>query len=185
MKVLRHTFLGVYYVELLGQIDVSDACRYGSICRHYHLCCLPIISMFSKTAIISILLLSAVVVYAEPLNHSSLLHALYMVESGGRKNPPDGDNGRAIGPYQIWHSYWLDATSFDRSIGGTYQDCRKKAYAEKVVKAYLKKYATRKRLGHKPTDEDRARIHNGGPNGFRKASTLKYWKKVRVYLGIK
>ncbi len=48
---------------------------------------------------------------------------------------------------------------------------------------YTSRYATRKRLGRSPTDEDRARIWNGGPDGYKKASTTKYWKEgVRPYL---
>ena len=30
--------------------------------------------------------------------------------------------------------------------------------------------------------QDIARIHNGGPNGYRKDSTLGYWKKVKIQL---
>ena len=31
-------------------------------------------------------------------------------------------------------------------------------------------------------DEARARIWNGGPQGYRKKATLKYWKKVQIAL---
>jgi len=54
-----------------------------------------------------------------------------------------------------------------------------KEYAEKVIFVYWDRYATEERLEHIPTDEDRARIHNGGPNGYKKESTVKYWKKVQ------
>ena len=48
---------------------------------------------------------------------------------------------------------------------------------------YTGHYATRKRLGREPTDEDRARIWNGGPDGYKRASTNKDWKEgVRPYL---
>ena len=39
-----------------------------------------------------------------------------------------GDQGRAIGPYQIWKSYWSDATDFAKSIGGKYEDVKEKGY---------------------------------------------------------
>ena len=42
----------------------------------------------------------------------------------------------------------------------------------------MKRYATKSRLGHEPTDEDIARIHNGGPNGYKNPATVKYWEKV-------
>ena len=32
----------------------------------------------------------------------------------------------------------------------------------------MQKYATKARLGHEPTVEDVARIHNGGPDGWKK-----------------
>ncbi len=83
-----------------------------------------------------------------------------------------GDNGKAIGPFQIWHSYWTDATEFDKTIGGKYEDCRQLEYSKKVVRAYLKRYCKNyKNL------EQMVRVHNGGPNGYRKASTLKYYRQ--------
>ena len=114
-------------------------------------------------------------------SHRKLLDAIRQVESG---NNPDavGDNGNAIGAYQIWECYWKDAIEFDPSIGGEYKDCFDVEYSEKVVLAYWKRYATMKRIGRTPTDEDRARIHNGGPNGYKKEATVKYWSKVEVEL---
>ena len=46
----------------------------------------------------------------------------------------------------------------------------------------MKRYATEKRLGRPVTQEDIARIHNGGPNGYKKKSTEKYWQKVKKVL---
>ena len=52
-----------------------------------------------------------------------------------------------------------------------------------VTQAYMNRYATKRRLnGRKPTDEDIARIHNGGPNGYRKPETEAYWNKVKKNL---
>ena len=53
------------------------------------------------------------------------------------------------------------------------------------MQSYMNRYATEARLGRKPTNEDIARIHNGGPNGYKKESTLKYWKKVEKCLQLK
>ena len=55
-------------------------------------------------------------------------------------------------------------------------------YADRIVRAYMKRYATERRLGRKVTQEDIARIHNGGPNGYKKESTEKYWSKVKKIL---
>jgi len=114
-------------------------------------------------------------------DHRNLLDALCRVESNCQEDAV-GDNGNAIGPYQIWKVYWRDAVDFDPSIGGCYEDCIDKEYSEKVVLAYWKRYATERRLGRPVTDQDRARIHNGGPLGYNKKSTEKYWKKVKDVL---
>lgn len=105
-----------------------------------------------------------------------LLPALARVES---KNNPKavGDNGKAIGIYQIHRCYWQDAVEFDKSIGGRYEDCFDPHYAERIVRAYLRRYGT-----SNSTLEQLARIHNGGPDGHKQRETLKYWAKVKKEL---
>jgi hypothetical protein len=110
-----------------------------------------------------------------------LLDAIRIVESGGNDNAV-GDGGNAIGPYQIWKNYWKDAVEHEPSIGGKYEDCFDQKYAEKIVNAYMDRYAIPRRLGHEPTFEDIARIHNGGPNGHKKKATIPYWDKVQSKL---
>lgn len=114
----------------------------------------------------------------------SLLDAMYTVESSRGKTLV-GDDGKAIGPYQIWQEYWQDAVEFDKTIGGSYKDCMDKAYSEKIIGAYWKRYAPKD-----ATLEQLARIHNGGcgilskehstKEKDRKAwdNTTKYWKKI-------
>ena len=102
----------------------------------------------------------------------NLLDAMYAVESGRGKNLV-GDGGKAIGPYQIWREYWQDAVEHDPSIGGEYKDCMNKAYAEKIIRAYWKRYAPKG-----ATLEQLARIHNGGPKGHKRSATVKYWQKI-------
>jgi len=109
------------------------------------------------------------------------LDAIRIVESGGNDNAV-GDGGNAIGPYQIWKNYWKDAVEHEPSIGGKYEDCFDQKYAEKIVNAYMDRYAIPRRLGHEPTFEDIARIHNGGPNGHKKKATIPYWEKVQKEL---
>jgi hypothetical protein len=85
-----------------------------------------------------------------------------------------GDGGAAIGLYQIHRDYWRDAVEWDKTIGGKYEDCFDPHYAERVVRAYLSRYA--------PTNatlEQLARVHNGGPKGHTKGATVKYWKKIK------
>lgn len=107
---------------------------------------------------------------------ADLLDAIRRVETGGCKDPANavGDNGKAIGPYQIHRVYWQDAVEHDPSIGGKYADCRNETYARKVVRAYMARYAPKG-----ASDEQYARIHNGGPKGHRKSATKAYWAKVQ------
>jgi len=109
-----------------------------------------------------------------------VLAAIRVVESNNNPNAV-GDNGNAIGIYQIWDSYWRDATEFS-GIKGSYKDCYNPVYADKIVRAYMKRYAKPRRLGREVTMEDIARIHNGGPNGYKKSATDKYWNKVKRVL---
>lgn len=103
-----------------------------------------------------------------------------MVESGGRDDVPDGDRGAAIGPYQIHRTYWQDAISAAPGLGGDYQDCRNRRYAEAVIAAYMQKWAPE--AWQRGEAETIARIHNGGPEGHRRAATLGYWRRVRARL---
>jgi hypothetical protein len=107
-----------------------------------------------------------------------VLDAIRIVETGGEKDPANavGDNGRSIGPFQIQRGYWQDALEHDPSIGGTYADCKDETYARRVIRAYLSRYVKTW------NDETVARIHNGGPSGAKKKSTIKYWQKVRKHL---
>ena len=113
-----------------------------------------------------------------------LLDALIQVESNG-KDDAVGDNGNAIGCLQIWKIYHTDAVEFS-GIGGSYKDCYNRAYAKKVVDAYMKRYAREAWTNPKKFDAEKvARIHNGGPKGYRKQATEKYWKKVQKVLAIR
>ena len=110
-----------------------------------------------------------------------LLDALIQVESGGN-DKAIGDNGKAIGCLQIWKIYWTDAV--ERSgLGGSYVDCMRRDYSKCVVRAYMNRYGG---LAWKTLDgfnaEKIARIHNGGPKGYKKRATKAYWKKVEKVL---
>jgi len=111
----------------------------------------------------------------------ALLDALIQVESNG-KDDAVGDNGNAIGCLQIWKVYHTDAV--ERSgIGGTYKDCFTRAYSKRIVDAYMTRYAKAAWTDPKKFDAEKcARIHNGGPRGYRKEATKKYWKKVQIIL---
>ena len=111
---------------------------------------------------------------------TDVLAAIRIVESNDDPNAV-GDGGDSIGCYQIQKCYWLDAKEFS-DLGGTYLDCYNRGYADRTVRFYMARYATERRLGREVTQEDVARIHNGGPNGYKKECTKKFWKKVEVVL---
>lgn len=121
-------------------------------------------------------------------NVDLILPALAKVESSNNPNAV-GDGGKAIGIYQIHWAYWKDATDHDKSIGGSYRDCFDPVYAEKIVRAYLARYAPKN-----ATLEQLARIHNGGGMILKKQHSTKekdkkawknttaYWNKVKKEL---
>jgi|CXWL01.1.fsa_nt_gi hypothetical protein len=112
----------------------------------------------------------------------SIDFAIMIVESGGDLNAI-GDRHldyMAYGPMQIRQPACLDVnrrygTSFDaRDLLG------RMSVSLAIFWLYMSIYATSDRLGRMPTDEDRARIHNGGPDGWRNPNTLEYWRKVKA-----
>ena len=114
------------------------------------------------------------------ISEHQLLNAICQVESGGREDCADGDGGRSIGPFQISQSYWEDAVESDPGLRGSWNDCRKRAYAERVVRAYMRRYVPGawQRLDAAVI----SRTHNGGPTGARNPATLAYWRKVEKAL---
>lgn len=117
-----------------------------------------------------------------------LLDAMQYVESRGYCCTV-GDKGKSLGPYQIMRVYYIDAVQFNPSLaddGRTYENVAGPggyAYSEEVIRSYMGRYATRERLGHwPPTNEDIARLHNGGLDGHLEIDTLKYWNKVKKCL---
>jgi hypothetical protein len=112
--------------------------------------------------------------------HVDLLAAMCEVESNCDSTKVGEDD--EIGMYQILPPYWQDALEHDPTIGGVYEDVLNKQYAERIILTFWDRYATEKRLGRPVTDEDRARMHNKGPNGYKKDSSIPYWNKVEKIL---
>ena len=116
---------------------------------------------------------------------TALLLAIAMVESSG--NPKAiGDDGLSWGLYQIRPVYVEDVNRINAQKPNwpgfpvyIHRDAFNPLTAARMVRIYLDHYATPERLGRPVTDEDRARIHNGGPNGWRKTATVGYWAKVK------
>eukprot|EP00057_Strongylocentrotus_purpuratus_P004153 XP_003728138.1 PREDICTED: lysozyme [Strongylocentrotus purpuratus] len=114
------------------------------------------------------------------------LKSICMVESNGKMPDPlcRMDQGSlSCGPYQIKEAYWLDARMKGGDLMGSWTKCAASfSCSEQAVHGYMARYATFGRLNHQPTNEDFARIHNGGPNGFKKPCTLAYWSRVNALL---
>jgi hypothetical protein len=105
-----------------------------------------------------------------------ILDALRSVETGGSRDPDRavGDDGRALGAYQIHKVYWLDAVEHEPSLRARgYEAVTDRAYAERVVIAYLSRYARDWSI------DTISRTHNGGPKGFKKKATDGYAAKAR------
>ena len=109
-----------------------------------------------------------------------LIKALILVESGGDDSVV-GDKhlrDKAYGPLQIRQPVCDD---YNRVHGTNYRAgivLGNRKLSEKICSWYTNHYATKSRLGRSPTDEDRARIWNGGPDGWKRSSTKAYWQKV-------
>lgn len=131
-------------------------------------------ALFAATAGLCLLMTIRAARATETDDLEFLLDAIAHVESN---NNPDavGDNGRAIGSYQIHRRYWQDGIRI-LGVDWKYPDARDPQKARRVVRAYLRYYGKGKSL------LDMARIHNGGPSGHRKEATLKYARKIEAIL---
>jgi len=108
------------------------------------------------------------------------LRALQKTEYGnpdadGRFVLKPGDGGRAIGPLQIHKAYFIDA-----GIKGQYSQCVLWSFSVKVFINYMLRYAPSSLFSN--DFQTLARIHNGGPQGAQKESTVKYWDRVSLRL---
>lgn len=137
-----------------------------------------------KRIIVALVVLISINVMAEPSGR--VVRAIAEVESGGQINRDTcvGDKGKAVGRYQIWETYVDDVNRILGYKKYSYEDRKNASKSIQMVYIYLTHYGKRyERLtGKKCTDEIYARIHNGGPNGWRKESTVKYWHKVQIEL---
>ena len=119
-----------------------------------------------------IALLFALALTAQGAPPDSFFRALHIVETGGKRGPILGDNGRALGPLQIHRAYHADSR-----VAGAYERCADLDYSKRVVTAFLQLYAPA--AWAKGDVTTLARIHNGGPRGASKPATIRYGAKVR------
>ena len=137
--------------------------------------------LFSSDFIVGMIynILSLMILSGQKISRR-LYDAIATVATGGCRDPENvvGDSGRAYGWYQICEVYYRDAVEFNPSLsngGKTWEDTKgpgSSTHSEQVMQSYMNRYATEVRLGHVPTDEDIARIHGGGPNGYKMDCTI-------------
>jgi hypothetical protein len=114
---------------------------------------------------------------------SRLWTAICKVESGGDKRAYAADED-AAGIAQIRPCVLADLERL--GLGRFTPDDRwDPAKSRRIFDIYVRHYGARLRVaaGRRPTDEDLARIWNGGPNGWRKPSTAGYWQRVEEECG--
>lgn len=111
-----------------------------------------------------------------------LLSALIAVESGGRADAV-GRSGESIGILQIHPGCVHD---INRVTGRAYtlRDRWNAAKSREMCTAYLSHYGRlyERRTGRNADAEVLARMWNGGPRGYAKESTRRYWRKVQAEL---
>jgi len=108
-----------------------------------------------------------------------LLDAIMWVESKGDPRAI-GDGGNAVGAYQIWKICVDDCNRIAELHGirprlWTYNDRYSPIYSRAMCFTYITHYG-------KGDPERMARCWNGGPNGWKKQATVKYWCKVKAEL---
>ena len=120
---------------------------------------------------------------AQQKTFEDLLDAIEWVESKGDANAV-GDNGYAVGSFQIHNIYVRDVNRIDNACFRS-DDRKSRKASRMMVDIYTKWYASR--AFDETGDETKffeyaARCHNGGPDGWKKECTKAYWAKVEARL---
>jgi hypothetical protein len=119
-----------------------------------------------------------------PEEWNTFLQVLCKQESNNNPNA-EGDirNGRpqALGILQLWDIYVQDVNRMYPKRNFFHSDALNPKKAALITTLYLMGYGRNyaKKTGKQPTYEVLARIHNGGPNGWQKDATIRYWESVK------
>lgn len=119
---------------------------------------------------------AAEISYKKP---DQLLEAIIYVESRGNDSIM-GDQGKAVGCLQIWEIMVRQVNQDLKLLGSdkhfTYNDrwnCEKSKEMFNIWRDYHHSKSSYEKI---------ARNWNGGPNGHKKLTTIKYWNRVKRYL---
>lgn len=117
----------------------------------------------------------------EPIEQPKLIQALIMVESSGNNNAFNASEN-AAGCLQIRPIMVREVNRILRKQGDTLKfDLSDRWNRDKSLKMF---HIWREYHHPNSTDEVIARNWNGGPRGYEKESTIKYWKKVRGHIDV-
>ena len=108
--------------------------------------------------------------------------AIMAVESGGDTRAI-GDNGHAIGPFQLWPVMVEEANRINGIIGDpqrfTSEDRYSMDKSVQMFRIYQTYWLKKRPVEGMDESEVMARRWNGGCRGETKSATLPYWDKVR------
>jgi hypothetical protein len=110
---------------------------------------------------------------------SDFMRKIGQIESGGMDSI-SGENGRGIGRYGIYEIAVI-GSGLNALLNYQHDDMYRKEKSDRVFWAMMGIFTHLhwQKYGQPPSYEDLARKWAGGPNGERKAATLKYLKKFR------
>ena len=126
------------------------------------------------TAVICALLIG--VESCRAANMDDLLNAIEQIESGGNSNAV-GDNGKAVGAYQIWP---IMVKEVNRILGKD-RYCLKDRLDRNKSREMCRIFLMNCKKGL--SLPDLGRCWNGSYDGYKKESTKKYGEKIRKILG--
>lgn len=115
-----------------------------------------------------------------PAPPPDLVSALIQTESNGN-DWAVGDThlvNKAYGPLQIRKPCLDDVNTVNGTNYRPEEMRGNRKLSIWVFEQYMKIWATEEKIGRPVTNQDRARIWNGGPRGWMKPQTLSYWSKV-------
>lgn len=105
----------------------------------------------------------------------TIAHAIVLVESGGNRYAI-GDNGNAVGVFQIWPIMVEDVNRIVGEDRYSLDDRTDYGKSLEMFFIYTDHYTP------SWVFEKVARRWNGGPDGDRQKSTERYWEKVQTQL---
>lgn len=114
---------------------------------------------------------------------ADLIPALIQVESNGDSKAV-GDGGKALGQLQIWDVVVQDVRRIAKRNDLVHHDAYDRQLSQYMCVVYLTHYGKHyvRTTGRPCTYEVLARMWNGGPKGYTKQATVKYWAKVQAHM---